>query len=143
MAWKTNISHEKVMAEINITPLTDVMLVLLVIFMVTTPLIMSGALNVKLPRAGSAVSGSQQGLTVTVGANGAIELDGRAVAFQDLHSILKERLASGADTSVAVKADSDARHGDVVRVLDIAKQAGALKLGIAVERGDERRNAVR
>ena len=47
MAWKTGVRHEKVMSEINITPFTDVMLVLLVIFMVTTPLIMSGSFKVR------------------------------------------------------------------------------------------------
>lgn len=127
------------MAEINITPLTDVMLVLLVIFMVTTPLIMSGALKVKLPTARSVGSEKFSGVTITIGANGGVELDGKAVVEDELYGLLKDRFASGADTTVAVKADGSVRHGLVVKVLDIAKLAGATKLAIAAQRVEERK----
>lgn len=143
MAWKINSQHEKVMAEINITPLTDVMLVLLVIFMVSAPLIMSGALKVKLPAARSVGSENFSGVTITIGANGDVELDGTLIGIAELHASLKQRFASGADTSVAVKADGSVRHSLVVKVLDIAKLAGATKLGIAAQREEERRPASR
>ncbi len=139
MAWKTDSRHEKVMAEINITPLTDVMLVLLVIFMVTTPLIMSGALKVKLPAAASVGSEKFSGVTITIGADGDVELDGSRIGIAELRASLKQRFASGADTSVAVKADGSVRHSLVVKVLDIAKLAGATKLAITAQRDEDRR----
>src|SRR4030067_3039937 len=83
-AWKTGSRHEKVMSEINITPFTDVMLVLLVIFMVTTPLIMAGSFKVKLPKAVSAGSESGKGAGVSISENGELSVNGRPVGLEGL-----------------------------------------------------------
>lgn len=134
MAWKINNHSERMMAEINITPLTDVMLVLLVIFMVTTPLIMTESFKIKLPRAVTSDAEPGKGMIVAVSADGVINLNGRAVALPDLPGEFKRGFDAGGDRTVVVKADGDARHNLIVRILDTAKLAGAERLSIATER---------
>lgn len=128
------------MSEINITPLTDVMLVLLVIFMVTTPLIMTDSFKVKLPDAVSATAETGKGVTVTVSASGRIDVNGKEVQKTELAAELKRAFsAPGADKTVVLRADGTALHKYVVDVLDTAKLAGAAKLSIATMRPRERR----
>ncbi len=134
MAWKINNNNERMMAEINITPLTDVMLVLLVIFMVTTPLIMTESFKIKLPRAVTSDAEPGRGMIVAVSADGVINLNGRAVALAELSGELKRGFEAGGDKTVVVKADGDARHSLIVKILDTAKLSGAERLSIATER---------
>lgn len=126
------------MAEINITPLADVMLVLLVIFMVTTPLIMTDSFKVRLPRAVSADAEPGKGMVVAISEAGEITLNGRAVALDGLQDALKTAFGQSSERTVIVRADRGVRHGIVVNVLDNARQAGAERLSIAAEQ--ERRS---
>ena len=134
MAWKINDNKERMMAEINITPLTDVMLVLLVIFMVTTPLIMTESFKIKLPRAVTSDAEPGRGMIVAVSSDGAINLNGRSVSLDRLGDEFKAGFGAGGDRTVVVKADGEARHSLIVRILDTAKLAGAERLSIATER---------
>lgn len=134
MAWKINNHNESMMAEINITPLTDVMLVLLVIFMVTTPLIMTESFKIKLPRAVTSDAEPGRGVIVAVSSDGVINLNGRSIALPDLSSELKRGFEAGGDKTVVVKADGEARHSLIVKILDTAKLSGAERLSIATER---------
>ena len=132
MSWVNGSNDDTIMSEINITPLTDVMLVLLVIFMVTTPLIMIESFKVKLPSAVSTTPEPGGAITIEVSETGAIELNGRAVTIDRLHeTLLGEFAAAGVNRHVLLMADGDARHNIVVRVLDIARLAGAGRLSIA------------
>ncbi|HEY3346097.1 MAG TPA: biopolymer transporter ExbD [Nitrospirota bacterium] len=131
--WGFNRNKTKIMADINITPLTDVVMVLLVIFMVTTPLMMNEALKIKLPTAASAEVQVEQTTTISVTPGDIIYLNKAQVSLEDLKGLLASRMASSPDKTVVIKADKDIRHGLVVNVLDIAKEAGALKLAIATE----------
>lgn len=133
MAWKIHSRHEKVMSEINITPFTDVMLVLLVIFMVTTPLIMTGSFKVKLPKAVSAGSEAGKGAIVSISEAGEISLNGKSVGFESLALSLAEEFRKGTDKTVVVRADGNVRHSIIVKVLDTARLAGAERLSIATE----------
>lgn len=133
MAWKKREGHERVLSEINITPLTDVMLVLLVIFMVTTPLIMVESFKIKLPKAITADAESGKGAVVAVSQSGLISLNGKTVTSSGLYDALKEEFARSGDRGVVIKADGATRHSVVVEVLDTAKLAGASKLSIATE----------
>ncbi|MCL4872525.1 biopolymer transporter ExbD [bacterium] len=133
MGWKLRQGNERTMAEINITPLADVMLVLLVIFMVTTPLIMTDSFKVRLPRAASADAEPGKGAVVAISEAGEISLNGRAVALDGLNEALKAAFGQGSERTVIVRADKGVRHGVVVNVLDNARQAGAERLSIATE----------
>lgn len=121
-------------AEINIVPFTDVLLVLLVIFMVTTPLIVQGQIKVKLPRARAAAKESAlRPLVVTLSEQGRLFLGDQEVALQDLPQFLVPALKARTDKQVVISADRGVTHGRVVAVMDLAKQAGAEKLAIATE----------
>lgn len=133
MGWKLNSRHDKLVSEINITPLTDVMLVLLVIFMVTTPLIMTESFKVKLPKAVSSTSETGKGVIIAVNEAGEINLNGRLLAADGLSGALRAEFQRGAEKTVVIKADGRARHSVIVKVLDAAKMAGADKLSIATE----------
>ena|SRR5580700_7699583 len=130
---KTKI-REKPRAEINIVPFTDVLLVLLVIFMVTTPLIIQGQIHVKLPRAQSgAPLTPEKPVTLTLTALGKLYLNDAELSFQDLPGFLATALKNREDKTVIINADTNSTHGKVVELLDAAKAAGATKLAIATE----------
>jgi len=133
MAWKTNSGNERILSEINITPLTDVMLVLLVIFMVTTPLIMSDSFKVKLPKAVSSDAEPGRGAIVTVSERGEVAFNGKIIPLNALEEALRTGFQQGMDRTVIVRADGGTRHSVVVKVLDISRLAGAQKLSIAAE----------
>ncbi|MBW7956398.1 MAG: biopolymer transporter ExbD [Deltaproteobacteria bacterium] len=133
MGWKLRQGNERTISEINITPLADVMLVLLVIFMVTTPLIMTDSFKVKLPRAISSEAEPGKGAVVAVSEIGEITLNGRAVGMDGLQDALKAAFGHDSERTVIVRADRGVRHGVVVNVLDNARQAGAERLSIATE----------
>ncbi|MBI5827489.1 MAG: biopolymer transporter ExbD [Deltaproteobacteria bacterium] len=130
MAWRTNSKHEKELSEINITPLTDVMLVLLVIFMVTTPLIMNESLKIKLPKATTSESGGAKGVIVTVSEAGLISVNGKGTNIDGLYDALKREFVAGAENTVVLKADEGVRYKVVVKALDIARLAGATALSM-------------
>ncbi|HHL40730.1 MAG TPA: biopolymer transporter ExbD [Deltaproteobacteria bacterium] len=136
MGWKLTSGEERIMAEINVTPLTDVMLVLLVIFMVTTPLIMMESLKIKLPRAETAAGEPGRAVTVTVTGEGSVFVGDEAVPMDRLEERLAEALSGRSGRGVLLRADRSSRHGVVVEVLDKARKAGASRLSIATEPGE-------
>ncbi len=133
MGWNLRNNPERLISEINITPLTDVMLVLLVIFMVTTPLIMMESFKIRLPKSVTATSESGTSITVSVSREGLIEVNGKRVTMDRLFGALSKEFSKRANRTVLIKGDKEARHGIIVKILDIAKQAGAEKLSIATE----------
>ncbi|OGQ60899.1 MAG: hypothetical protein A3J24_03250 [Deltaproteobacteria bacterium RIFCSPLOWO2_02_FULL_53_8] len=133
MAWNTKVNEERLMAEINVTPFTDVMLVLLVIFMVTTPLIMAESFKVALPKAAASTPEKGSGPVLFVSATGLISLNGREVPVEGLRAELAREFERTHDKFVVIKADGSAMHRVVIKVLDVAKLAGAERLSIATE----------
>ncbi|MBI3755340.1 MAG: biopolymer transporter ExbD [Deltaproteobacteria bacterium] len=131
--WSIASNRDKIISEINITPLTDVMLVLLVIFMVTTPLLVMQSFKIKLPKAVSAEAEAGKGITLSIATGGVIYLNSKAVKMEGLFDSIKSELKTASDRTVIIKADKDIPHGTVVKVLDTAKRAGAEKLSIAIE----------
>jgi len=120
-------------AGINITPFTDVVLVLLVIFMIATPLLIRSEIKVNLPRTATADTASQRNLVITIDTSGAVYVDGARVALADLSSNLRGALAKRPDSPVIIMGDKDVRYDIVVRVLEIARAVGVSRLSLAVE----------
>jgi biopolymer transport protein TolR len=117
-------------AQINVTPLVDVMLVLLVIFMVTAPIIQQGV-QVNLPQAKSnAIPGTEEHLVVTVAKNGKIYLNDNALSLTELGQKLRAIRNLQADKQVYLRADQDVRYGLVMKTIAEIKQAGIEKLGM-------------
>ncbi|MBI3182206.1 MAG: biopolymer transporter ExbD [Myxococcales bacterium] len=126
-------------AEINITPLTDIFLVLLIIFMVTSSVIVNrsagarAGLKVNLPKGGAAdVTAVESDLSVAILADGRIVLAGNVVAPEELKRALEESRQRSPDTLVIVQADEGVPHGKVVEVMEMAKSAGLAQLAIGI-----------
>jgi biopolymer transport protein ExbD len=124
---------EVIFAEINITPLTDVFLVLLVIFMVTTSVIHSQGKQVDLP--GAEVSDSTpQGVTVTVTSAGEILVNEQLTAEADLFASLEAALQESREKLVILRGDKKVLLGQAVNILDLAQQAGATGIALATKK---------
>jgi len=122
------------MAEINVTPLVDVMLVLLIIFMITAPMLTQG-LSVKLPTAeGKSLElASNQPSKVTIAANGAVYVDGSPAGSTNLDATLGPMLRSKRIKRALLEADKGVPYGRVVAVLDVMNRAGVEQLGIITQ----------
>lgn len=117
---------KKVFAEINITPLTDVCLVLLIIFMVTaTFLTQNAGLKVDLPKEASAQNLPARNVELTVTRDGGLYVDGQAVEKPQLAGLLLTRLQQTSLKTVVVKADAEVRYRDVADAVDAACSLGA------------------
>ena len=126
-----------IFAEINITPLTDIFLVLLIIFMVTTTAIaeqggQNGGLKVSLPKAGKSVPAAEvHDLAIAVLEDGRTVVGGKVVDEDQLTEILRKAQGDNPDTLVLVQADQGVMHGKVVAVMDLARRQGLSRLAIA------------
>lgn len=117
-------------SQINVTPLVDVMLVLLVIFMVTAPIIQQGV-QVNLPQArSSAIEGSEEHLVVTIAKNGKVYLNDNAMSLGELGEKLRAIKKLQANKQVYLRADQDVRYGVVIKTIAEIKQAGIERLGM-------------
>ncbi|PZR17655.1 MAG: biopolymer transporter ExbD [Archangium gephyra] len=130
--------------DINITPLTDIFLVLLIIFMVTSSVIVNSSngakagLKVNLPQGGSAdVTAQANDMSVAVLADGRIVLGGDVVSAEELKKAFENARATAPDTTVIVQADEGVPHGKVVEVMELAKGAGLGQLAIGVREGKQ------
>jgi biopolymer transport protein TolR len=119
---------------INVTPLVDIMLVLLVIFMVTTTYIAKEAISIELPRAVSAGEAPPASLLLTVTKTGQIFLDGVAVDEAALAQRIRATPGKREDVQAVIAADREAMHGAVVTVLDVLRSEGVVKLAIQIQR---------
>ena len=124
-------------AQINVTPLVDVMLVLLVIFMVTAPIIQQGV-QVNLPAARSnAIPGTEEHLVVTVAKNGRIYLNDNVMTSGELGSKLRAIVKSQPNKQVYLRADQEVRYGLVMQTIAEIKQAGIERLGMVTRPPDK------
>ncbi len=131
MAFSTN--KQKYMSEINVTPFVDVMLVLLIIFMVTAPMMIRGA-NVSLPEADlDAIAANEEILIVTVTANKEIYINDYKTTIESLSLKLEKIFERRSDKQLYLKADKKIDYGTVVTVMAEIKKAGVEKLGMLTD----------
>jgi biopolymer transport protein ExbD len=123
---------QKLVAEINITPFTDVILVLLIIFMITTPLILQSNIRVNLPSATSAESANQSSqASVTVTNEGLVYLDDQIVSRKTLKPKLQSMFKANPELEVVLFSDRMVRFKDIVGLLDIFNELGIRHMNIA------------
>jgi biopolymer transport protein TolR len=116
-------------SDINFIPFIDILLVILVVFMIATPILMQSALKVKLPQAaaGIATQGERERITITVSESGRLSIDDGLI--EDIDVLGSELASRGADRKiVAISADERAPYGIVAKALSVAQSRGALKL---------------
>jgi biopolymer transport protein TolR len=126
------------LAEINMVPFIDVMLVLLIIFMVTAPLITTGVVN--LPSVGKSQARPSKVIEVIVGADDKLRLrtdsqESVEVALAQLPKQVRSQQAGDANMPVVISADKNVRYESVVRVMDSLQRAGVLRVGLSVKQG--------
>ncbi len=122
-------NNKKSFSDINITPLVDVMLVLLVIFMVTTPMLVKG-IRVNLPKTKSGVTKiKSKNIIISIDKNGKYYLDKVPIELYALKDFLKSHKGRG----VIIKADSMVDYGAVINLIDMVKSVGISKVGLATQ----------
>jgi len=127
--------HDEVSASINVTPFVDVVLVLLVIFMVTTPLTQPSAIEVELPRAAQGGELMPQTLNLMVRRDGRLSLDGVAVERAALEQRLREATSASQRPQVVIAADKSVDYGRVIDLIDLVKAHGIVDFALQVDRG--------
>ena len=121
-----------IMADINMIPLIDIALVLLIIFMVLTPFLVTSQIKINLPKAVTGIASDATPVKIQITAHGTYYVDGQAVSSDDLGGVLHNRLAGRKDAVALIEADGAVPVDALVKAMDSAKSQGAQKLGVAV-----------
>jgi biopolymer transport protein ExbD len=122
-----------IMAEINITPLTDIFLVLLIIFMVSSAAMVESGAKISLPEVDSTVQQARE-ITVTVTPDAQIFVNSAPTSMDELENVLRGLVAARPDIPVVLEGDREVLFGEAVKILSIAQKAGAAQVAIAAER---------
>ena len=120
--------------DINITPFVDVVLVLLVIFIVTAPMLFKQVIDIKLPKAASSAQTAPDTLGLAVTATGQLLLNGEAMTTAQVKNFATQAVQQNSKVQVIIAADRDAAHKHVIRAIDIIKQAGVENFAFQVSR---------
>jgi biopolymer transport protein ExbD len=118
---------------INVTPLVDVVLVLLIILMVSSTYIVAQSLKVQLPKARSTDGTAEKPATVTLLKTGGLRWNDKDASEDDVQKGLRAAVAADPEVNLVVSADKEVQHGRVVHVLDLAKLAGITRFAINVQ----------
>lgn len=125
-------------ADINVTSLVDVVLVLLIIFMIAAPM-MQGGVDVDLPRAEARPLSAKEGMVVSVDRQGRIFVDETQVSYDDFRVTFRSLVTTRKPTGVYLRGDRGVAYGDVVRVLAVIRAAGVENVGLVAEEEEARR----
>jgi len=117
---------------INVTPLVDIMLVLLIIFMVTTTLVVKNAIQVKLPEAATGEPRKVSLLAVTLDSKGRLYLNGHPTTEPAVRQFIRKQRTRGMELEAIIAADRDVTHGRVVGIIDLVRSEGVKKFAISV-----------
>lgn len=120
--------------DINITPFVDVVLVLLVIFMVTAPMMVKESLNIKLPASKSSDKSEPKRFGIAINRNGQILVNGKMVSAEGLLLEAQSALIESPSIQALISADKESTHGSVIKVIDTIKQAGIENFAFQIER---------
>lgn len=123
--------------DINITPFVDVVLVLLVIFMVTAPMMMKDIIGLELPKVSQSDAQSATTLGIAVTSQGQLLLNGELVSDESLKAAALAAVEKNPDVQAVISADANSVHSDFVRVIDIIKSVGLENFAIQVEKQKE------
>ncbi len=136
MAAKTS-QDEEAISEINIVPLVDIILVVLIIFMVTAPAMIKPSVNVQLPSAGSADETQPSLLQIAITPQGTVFSSNQELDEDGVKRVAAEEFSRNPEVQAVIAADREVPHGTVIRVLDWVKSAGVKKFAITTDRALE------
>ncbi len=121
-------------SDINVTPFVDVVLVLLVIFMVTAPTMIKEAMNIQLPAAANSDAVAPKTMGIVVTSTGQVVLNGQLSSIEALIIEATRGVKENADLQAVISADQEAKHGDIVKVMDAVKGAGLRRFAFEVRK---------
>lgn len=125
-----------VISEINITPFTDIVLVLLIIFMITAPMLMQPGIEVNLPRTQVFDSEDTSNIEVLISKNGYVYAQGKQIHNSNLTDVMRILISSRPNKTVIIKGDREVQYDYIIQFIDKAKKAGATKFALAVDTND-------
>ena len=128
---KNGNDEEQIVSDINMTPLIDIMLVLLIIFMVSSSAAIESGLDVDLPEMNAVSDKNGETLVVSLSKNGGIAIQGEQVKLEDLQERIKAKLVSLKTESVILEGDAESQLDKVMTIMDTARSAGAKNFSIA------------
>lgn len=134
MAGKISGDDEQPIAEINIVPFVDIILVVLIIFMVATPLIMRKSIQVNLPKAGAGDDTTPSELTISIATEGNVFLNGKPTDEAAITAYSKELATKRPDVQAIISADKQVPHGRVVTIIDSVKSGGVKRFAITIDK---------
>ncbi|GHT54273.1 protein TolR [Endomicrobiia bacterium] len=129
----SNKRRSAVKSEINIAPFTDVILVLLIIFMITTPALMQSGIKVNIPKTGTTDSVNSSNIEVTISKEGDVYMEGKHVDSGNVENAIRKLIIANPAQAVVIKGDEAVRYDYVMRFMDQAKKSGATKFALAVK----------
>jgi biopolymer transport protein ExbD len=131
---KAKINKSTIKSEINIAPFTDIILVLLIIFMIATPALMQPEIQVNLPKAGSAdIGNTSTSIEALISQDGRVAIDGKVINLSEVERVIRELLEEEPGKSIVIKGDVKVDYDHVMQFIDKAKKVGAIKFALAVE----------
>lgn len=133
MAISNKSENDEIVSDINMTPLIDVMLVLLIIFMVSSSAALESGLSVDLPEANTVSSAPQSSLIITMSKKGEVSVGGNITSLANLKEAVSNELKRLNTTSVVLEGDGDSSLTSAIDVMDIAREAGAKDFSIAAK----------
>jgi biopolymer transport protein ExbD len=133
MAASSNSDADEMIVGINVTPLVDVVLVLLVIFMIAAPVIYQSSIKVELPRAASGEKSEHITLRFSMLESGELKLGNDPITMEQIPVVVKKALEQDPTANAMIAADRNLRHGTVITLIDAIKTNGMRQLGIAVD----------
>lgn len=134
MAGKIGGSDDQPIAEINIVPFVDIILVVLIIFMVTTPFIMQPSLNVQLPEAGSGEETTPSKFSISISKSGEYALNNKPMTVEEIKVQAQQQSKDNPNIQAIISADKDVPHGNVVTAIDAVKSGGIKRFAITIQR---------
>jgi biopolymer transport protein TolR len=134
MARRMPQEEDEMISGINVTPLVDVMLVLLIIFMVTATYIVKETIEVDLPKAASGGETIGTTLTFVLDKDGTLYVDGEPTSFEVARRQVRDAVKQDKDARAIISADKALSHGQVVEVIDLVKTEGLVKFAINIEK---------
>ena len=130
-----NTSDDELVAAINVTPLVDVVLVLLVIFLITAPVIYQSAIKVQLPKASTGEKNSTSPLSFTLNREGQVAWGSEKLSWEQIEAKLASSKETNPDQTAVISADESTPHGTVIRLMDLLRKTGIVKFALNVDAG--------
>jgi biopolymer transport protein ExbD len=125
--------QDDIVTGINVTPLVDVGLVLVIIFMVTAPLFEQPSLQVNLPKTTTKEGEEKENITVTITPEGKMAVNEQEVTMDTFPVVLRAKIETSDEKHVIIRADKDSIHGNLLTVMQVSKEFGAKSIAIATE----------